>query len=124
MGLMDRSFYERQGAEALATGREFDCSMESTNEAVIAMMRHYADEFTSVLDVGCGANLAYDLPLVAAGKRVVGVDFALNFLRLTPSDRRVFNWRKPTRCDCPSVAERLTRLSARRRSSISRMIAA
>ncbi len=87
MALVERSFYERQGAEALLTGSAFDCSMESTNEAVIAMTQRYADEFASVLDVGCGANLAYDLPLVAAGKRVIGVDFALNFLRLTPSDR-------------------------------------
>ncbi|HVN89880.1 MAG TPA: class I SAM-dependent methyltransferase [Candidatus Binataceae bacterium] len=87
MALVERSFYERQGAEALAMGREFDCSMESTNAAVSAMTQRYTDEFASVLDVGCGANLAYDLPLVAAGKRVVGVDFALNFLRLAPADR-------------------------------------
>ena len=88
MGLVDRSFYERQGAEALAAGAGFDCSMRSTNDVVRAMVKRYEREFVSVLDVGCGANLVYDLPLAAAGKRVIGVDFALNFLRLIPAERQ------------------------------------
>ena len=88
MAFVDRSFYERQGAEALAAGTELDCSMQSTNDAVIAMLNCYEHEFISVVDVGCGANLVYDIPLAAAGKRVIGVDFALNFLRLIPSERR------------------------------------
>jgi SAM-dependent methyltransferase len=88
MGFVDRSFYERQGAEALAAGSEFDCSMQSTNDAVLAMLNCYEREFISVLDVGCGANLVYDIPLAAAGRRVIGVDFALNFLRLIPSERQ------------------------------------
>jgi SAM-dependent methyltransferase len=88
MAFVDRDFYERQGAEALAAGTEHDCSMESTNAAVNSMLNCYKHEFTSVVDVGCGANLVYDIPLAASGKRVIGVDFALNFLRLIPSDRR------------------------------------
>jgi len=88
MAIVDRGFYERQGAEALATGSGIDCSMQSTNDAVSAMVKCYEREFVSVLDVGCGANLVYDLPLAAAGKRVIGVDFALNFLRLIPAERQ------------------------------------
>ena len=47
MGLVERSFYERQGAERSAAGRAFDCSMETTNGAVIAITEHYASEFAA-----------------------------------------------------------------------------
>jgi ubiquinone/menaquinone biosynthesis C-methylase UbiE len=52
------------------------------------MLSDYADHYDNLLDVGCGANLVYDLPAAERGVKVVGVDFSYNFLRLAPrSDR-------------------------------------
>ena len=46
------------------------------------MASRYLPDFDSIIDVGCGANLRYDMELSNLGKRVYGVDFALNFLLL------------------------------------------
>jgi SAM-dependent methyltransferase len=83
----DRSYYERQGAEALAGQAAFHCSEDSVVAAVLEMAAPYFDEFDAVLDVGCGANLAYNFAIARQGKRVYGIDFAMNFLRLAPKDR-------------------------------------
>jgi len=83
----DRSYYERQGAEALAAQSAFHCSEDSVVTAVSEMVTPYLDEFDTVLDVGCGANLAYDFAIARQGKQVYGVDFTMNFLRLAPKDR-------------------------------------
>lgn len=83
----DRAYYERQGAEALAQRAAFHCSEDSVVAAVLAMATPYLDEFDAVLDVGCGANLDYDLALARQGKRVYGIDFTMNFLRLAPKVR-------------------------------------
>ena len=80
----DRDFYERQGAEALRAGSDFCCSEKPIVDAVIGMVQQHAAEFHTVLDVGCGANLHYDLVIAAQGKAVHAVDFTLNFLRLAP----------------------------------------
>jgi hypothetical protein len=58
MAFVDRNFYERQGAEALAAGTEHDCWMQSTNDAVIAMLNCYEHEFVSVVDVGGVARIS------------------------------------------------------------------
>jgi SAM-dependent methyltransferase len=81
-----RDFYERQGAEALRAGSGFCCSEKPIVDVVIEMARQRLGEFHTVLDVGCGANLHYDLAIAAEGKAVHAVDFTLNFLRLTPSE--------------------------------------
>jgi SAM-dependent methyltransferase len=83
----DRSYYERQGAEALDRQAVFNCSEAPIIAAVVGMAIPYLSEFDSLLDIGCGANLAYDFTLVREGKQVFGVDFTMNFLRLAPKDR-------------------------------------
>ena len=50
------------------------------------MARERLAEFHTVLDVGCGANLDYDMAIAVAGKTVHAIDFALNFLRLAPKE--------------------------------------
>jgi ubiquinone/menaquinone biosynthesis C-methylase UbiE len=54
--------------------------------AVLELANPHFSEFDTVLDVGCGANLAYDFAIARHGKRVYGVDFTMNFLRLAPKD--------------------------------------
>lgn len=83
----DRSYYERQGAEAIAAQAALHCSEDSVVAAVLEMVAPYFDEFDAVLDVGCGANLAYNFAIARRGKRICGVDFTMNFLRLAPKDR-------------------------------------
>lgn len=83
----DRSFYERQGAQALEGHADFHCSQSSIVDAIVRMVRPHIDEFESILDVGCGANLHYDMAIAGAGKRVFGVDFTMSFLRLAPQQR-------------------------------------
>ena len=83
----DRAYYERQGADALAKRAAFHCSEDSVVVAVLAMLTPYLDEFDAVLDVGCGANLDYDLALARQGTPAYGIDFTMNFLRLAPKDR-------------------------------------
>ena len=80
----DRDFYEGQGADALQSGHAFQCSEDSVVDAVIGMVHEYINEFDVLLDVGCGANLTYDIAITDEGKSVVGVDFTMNFLRRAP----------------------------------------
>lgn len=77
-----RAFYERQGADALESHSDFRCSEASSTAAVLNLVRPHFTEFDDILDVGCGANLAYALEIAREGKTVYGVDFAMNFLRL------------------------------------------
>jgi 2-polyprenyl-3-methyl-5-hydroxy-6-metoxy-1,4-benzoquinol methylase len=46
------------------------------------MARENCDRFASILDVGCGAYPSYAREIAAMGKRVHGIDFTFNFLRL------------------------------------------
>ncbi len=90
MAFVDRAFYERQGADAIDAGVRIDCSMQPTTDAVVAMAERYRDQFQTVLDIGCGANLAYDIPIADLGKMVIGVDFTLNFLRMARAEHPRF----------------------------------
>jgi hypothetical protein len=58
---------------------------------------------TAQHDLGCGANLTYEFAFVREGKRVLGIDFTVNFLRLAPKDRREFLWRTQTRSSSRSA---------------------
>jgi ubiquinone/menaquinone biosynthesis C-methylase UbiE len=80
----ERGFYERQGAEALGSGAHFHCSERTITEVVIRMALENGHRFESILDIGCGANLDYDIAIGAQGKRVFGIDLTMNFLRLAP----------------------------------------
>ncbi len=84
-----RSYYEKQGEEALRRGRELECSGRTTVDAVIRMTNDYQDEFKTVLDVGCGSNLRYDIALAELGKQVSCVDFTASFLTMAPRDERL-----------------------------------
>lgn len=80
-----RRFYEdpHEGAT------EVSCSEEPVISAVTKMLSDYADHYDNLIDVGCGANLTYDLPAAERGVKVLGVDFSYNFLRLAPRDDRI-----------------------------------
>jgi ubiquinone/menaquinone biosynthesis C-methylase UbiE len=77
-----RDDYERYGAETLSSGIEFNCSATTIIEAVVRMARDNSHRFATVLDVGCGAYPSYAREIAAMGKRVHGVDFTFNYLRL------------------------------------------
>ena len=84
-----RNYYEAQGAAARMTGDQISCSEPTIVATVLRMAMEYADDFRTVLDVGCGANLDYNHALIQRGKQVVGVDFTWNFLKLAPEESRV-----------------------------------
>ena len=84
-----RTHYERQGREALASGRPISCSERTVTEAVLRLILPHAHRLGRVLDLGCGANLEYDLALADRGVEVVGVDFAAAFLALAPQHPRI-----------------------------------
>lgn len=79
-----RRFYE----DPYENATKASCSEEPVINAVIKMLSDYAGQYRTLLDVGCGANLTYDLSAAERGVSVVGVDFAYNFLRLAPSSTR------------------------------------
>jgi ubiquinone/menaquinone biosynthesis C-methylase UbiE len=56
---------------------------------VIEMARAHLTNAANILDVGCGANLDYNIFLADIGKRPICVDFAMSFLRLAPKDARL-----------------------------------
>jgi SAM-dependent methyltransferase len=80
--VMGRGDYERQGAEILSSGVGSCCSGDTIIETVVRMARDNSQRFTNLLDVGCGAYPSYARDMIAAGKRVHGLDFTFNFLRL------------------------------------------
>jgi ubiquinone/menaquinone biosynthesis C-methylase UbiE len=80
-----RHFYE-EPSEGVT---EATCSEESVINTVTRMLSDYAAHYDNLLDVGCGANLTYDLSAVERGVKLVGVDFAYNFLRLAPRNDRI-----------------------------------
>ncbi len=84
-----RAYYERQGENAARSGRGIRCSEESITRTVIQLLQRELASFEMVLDVGCGANLDYDLFLAQEGKDVVGIELALGFLRLAPRHCRI-----------------------------------
>lgn len=77
-----RAFYEGQGREALASGRELECTTEPIIDVVRRMTGDPRWSYESVLDVGCGAIAPYVAHLESLGKCVVGIDFAYHFLAL------------------------------------------
>ena len=87
--LTDRAFYEKQGQRVLQEGSHFHCSEPEITSAIIQLARRYLTNATSILDIGCGANLDYDKFLADMGKRPICADFTLNFLRLAPKDVRM-----------------------------------
>jgi 2-polyprenyl-3-methyl-5-hydroxy-6-metoxy-1,4-benzoquinol methylase len=84
-----RAHYEAQGREALASGQTLCCSEPTVTRAVLDLILPHVDSVTRILDVGCGANLHYDLPLADRGVNVVAVDFAESFLALAPRHPRI-----------------------------------
>lgn len=84
-----RDYYEAQGLAIHDAGSAISCAEESSVEAVIRMATEHSREFQTVLDVGCGANLISDQAIASLGKKVIGVDFTFNFLKLAPRDTSV-----------------------------------
>jgi len=84
-----RAYYEDQGRVAKETGRGIRCSDGTVTEAVLDLILPHAARLTRVLDVGCGANLTYDLTLADRGIEIVGIDFAESFLALAPQHPRI-----------------------------------
>jgi len=84
-----RAYYERQGEEVERSGQGIRCSEESVTRAIIALLHSELNSFQTILDVGCGANLDYDVYLANRGKDVVGVELSLSFLKLAPRHRRI-----------------------------------
>jgi SAM-dependent methyltransferase len=84
-----RAYYERQGEEVRRSGQAIRCSEDSVTRVIIELLRSQLNSFQTILDVGCGANLDYDLFLAERGKDVVGVEFSLSFLRLAPRHPRI-----------------------------------
>lgn len=77
-----RAFYEQQGREALADGRELECSTEPIIDVVCRMTGDRRWSYTTLLDVGCGASATYERHLRTLGKRVVSMDFSHAFLAI------------------------------------------
>jgi len=84
-----RAYYEAQGRLAIASGRSIQCSEATVTRAVLDLILPHAADLTRVLDVGCGANLEYDLALADRGIDVVAVDFVPSFLELAPKHPRI-----------------------------------
>jgi len=84
----DRAYYEQQGQQALKEGA-IHCSQPSITHVVVQLAHRYLANATTILDLGCGANLDYDSFLADMGKRPICADFAMNFLRLAPKDVRM-----------------------------------
>jgi ubiquinone/menaquinone biosynthesis C-methylase UbiE len=84
-----RDYYEAQGLAIHEAGSTINCSEEPITNAVVSMTSQRASDFQNVIDVGCGANLIYDQALARMGKRVVGIDFTWNFLKLAPAESEV-----------------------------------
>src|ERR1700693_5597940 len=87
--LTDRAFYEKQGQRVLEEDSHFHCSEPEITSAIIQLARRYLANATSILDIGCGANLDHDRFLADMGKRPICADFTLNFLRLAVKDVRM-----------------------------------
>ena len=84
-----RAHYEEQGHQALRTGTGIRCSEPTVTRAVLDLILPHAQGLRRVLDVGCGANLDYDLVLADRGIDVVGIDFAESFLALAPRHEHI-----------------------------------
>lgn len=84
-----RAAHEEYGRRALEEGWALNCSEPTVTNAVIEMARAHLTNAANILDVGCGANLDYNIFLADIGKRPICVDFAMSFLRLAPKDARL-----------------------------------
>jgi 2-polyprenyl-3-methyl-5-hydroxy-6-metoxy-1,4-benzoquinol methylase len=81
-----RRYYEDPHENATSVG----CSEKPIIDVVIQMLEDYAGQYSNLIDVGCGANLDYNLPSIKRGVEVTGVDFSYNFLRLAPRQPNLF----------------------------------
>jgi 2-polyprenyl-3-methyl-5-hydroxy-6-metoxy-1,4-benzoquinol methylase len=79
-----REHYERQGQDP-----KICCSEPAIIEAVLKMAHDREARLGRILDVGCGANLTYDVALADRGKSVFAVDFAATFLARAPRHPRI-----------------------------------
>ncbi|HLH77134.1 MAG TPA: class I SAM-dependent methyltransferase [Candidatus Binataceae bacterium] len=79
-----REHYERQGQEPTIC-----CSEPVIVDAVLKMAHDRAARLGRILDVGCGANLTYDVALADSGKSVFAMDFAATFLAHAPRHPRI-----------------------------------
>jgi SAM-dependent methyltransferase len=79
-----RAYYEKHGRAARDSGQVLRCSERTVTDAVIELISPHLPSLSRVLDVGCGANLEYDLVLANRGVQVVAVDFAESFLAMAP----------------------------------------
>jgi SAM-dependent methyltransferase len=84
-----RAHYERQGEIARTTGQGVRCSEPSVTQTVLALALPELQRIRRLLDVGCGANLDYDIVLADRGVEIVGIDFAESFLALAPKHERI-----------------------------------
>lgn len=89
MSTESRAAHEAYGQRAIDGGLALHCSEPTVTDAVIGMARDRLAGAARILDVGCGANLDYDVALAEMGKRPVCTDFAMSFLRLAPKDDRL-----------------------------------
>jgi len=80
-----RAAHEEYGRRALEEGWALHCSQPNVTNAVTEMARAHLRNAAKILEVGCGANLDYDICLANMGKRPICVDFAMSFLRLAPN---------------------------------------
>ena len=84
-----RAHYEAQGRAAISSGDALRCSEATVTQAVLDLILPLASRLNRVLDVGCGANLDYDIVLADRGVEIVAVDFATSFLALAPKHPRI-----------------------------------
>lgn len=89
MSSESRAAHEAYGQRAIDGGWALHCSEPTVTNAVIGMARDLLSGAVKILDIGCGANLDYDVALAEMGKRPVCTDFAMSFLRLAPKDDRL-----------------------------------
>ncbi len=84
-----RAFYEAQGTAALLEERVISCSEPTITATVVRMLGEAGADLRDIADVGCGANLTYDLKVAEAGTQVTAVDFSGPFLAMAPRHQRI-----------------------------------
>ena len=84
-----RAYYEEWSRKAIERGQELECSTEPISDVVRRMAVDPRWSYTSVLYVGCGANMYYAAFLEDMGKHVVGVDFTYHFLSMAKGEGRI-----------------------------------
>ncbi len=75
-----RDYYDEQGRDATASGREIMCTTRPIINVVMRMVLDPRWDFNTVLDVGCGSLVPYFAHLESTGRVVTGVDFSASFI--------------------------------------------